>query len=255
MPTRSGKYPLTWLSGLAKAFWKTPVIWCLGFWRDMTGPVGYRGIAAAIAAYVGVYSIVEASHERQMNLAAFERNMFITMVESGNRGSFVAAMRKFGPVQTMSAYAEPALFEPWSWWKRSQPNIEPLHLWAVFRLLKCEAADCGTEGEYHRIDLLRADLKNSDLRDVGLYDSILSEADLEGADLEEANLGGADLYHANLRDANLKGANIAETGLGGADLRGAKGLTCDWLILARHWDLACRDAALACGESIFTCPD
>ena len=77
--------------------WKTLKAWGSGFWNDMAGPRGYRGIAVVIAAYIGLYSILEARHERQMNLAAFERNMFITMVESQNSSAFVAAMKNFGP--------------------------------------------------------------------------------------------------------------------------------------------------------------
>jgi hypothetical protein len=95
----------------------TTLLWC-GWWllwlpvrllrgwaRDaweMFERRGYLLIATLVAAYVGLYSVMEARHERQANRALFERANFMTMVASGHRGNFIAAMQTFGPVQTMT---------------------------------------------------------------------------------------------------------------------------------------------------------
>ena len=220
--------------------WKTLKAWGSGFWNDMAGPRGYRGIAVVIAAYIGLYSIVEARHERQMNLAAFERNMFITMVESQNASAFVAAMKNFGPVQTMSAYNEPSLFAPWDWWEKTNPNIEPLYLWAVHRLSNCTPEVCSISGTY-RIDLTGADLKGAVLFKVDLSRSNLLLADLREAILIETNLEGATLLGADLRNSKLlitrlksaefgvpyiRSPSSANSSLRYTDLRGAEGLSC-----------------------------
>jgi hypothetical protein len=90
---------LTWPFRL---FWG----WVQDAWRSFQRK-GYLLIATCIAAYMGLYSIMEARHERQANRALFERANFITMVASGNRGTFIAAMKTFGPVQTMTVPHDP----------------------------------------------------------------------------------------------------------------------------------------------------
>ena len=75
-------------------------------------------------------------------------------------------------------------------------------------------------------DGVRADLSNTDLRNVNLHNLNLSFADLScsnltGADLSHANLTGADLRHANLRRADLTGADLSHANLTGAYLTGA----------------------------------
>jgi len=63
--------------------------------------------------------------------------------------------------------------------------------------------------------------------------------------LSQANLSGANLEGANLFKAMLDGAD-----LGGAFLNGAQFLNCAQLVVARNWQSAFRDEALACGASI-----
>lgn len=214
MPKSLGKQLLVMLS-----------TWGRGLWNDLTGPVGYRGIALLIAAYVGLYSIMEARHERQINLAAYERNMLITLVSSGNRGSFVAAMKNFGPVQTMTIFTEPLLFEPWNWFEKTRPNVKPLHLWAQHRLKLCTLDECGsfneTPANTHKIDLSRANLRESTLADVDLSRSVMFLADLWRANLREADLHQSSLRLASFKEANLSGSNLRGVDLRGADLRGA----------------------------------
>ena len=297
MLKRCGTILLFWLIAFAKGIANTPLNWCLGLWNDMTSPVGYRGIVVVIAAYVGVYSIMEASHERQMNLAAFERNMLITMVSSGNRSSFIAAMKNFGPTQNMTAYKEPSLLEPWSWWEETRPNVEPLALWAVHRLGSCTPDECGeTDDETAHVDReYRVDLNNANLQDsvlplvnlsrsslfavnlqnasllftslresdlsmsniqkadftmANLQSADLTSANLKDANLEKAKLQGADLGDANLEGANLEGANLEGANLWRANFTGVRGLQCNVLKAAEDWQMACRDAELACGADI-----
>jgi uncharacterized protein YjbI with pentapeptide repeats len=79
--------------------------------------------------------------------------------------------------------------------------------------------------------------------------------DLSGFDLSEADLRGTNLSGANLSGAHLDGANPFKAVLGGGDLagaflNGAQFLNCAQLVVARNWQSAFRDDALACGASI-----
>ena len=82
----------------------------------------------------------------------------------------------------------------------------------------------------------RADLSNTDLSGVYLWNANLIYANLSGAnlsnaglwnanltsaDLSNADLSGADLSNANLSGVNLSGANLSNTDLSNANLSGA----------------------------------
>jgi uncharacterized protein YjbI with pentapeptide repeats len=153
------------------------------------------------------------------------------MVASGNRGTFVAAMKTFGPVQTMAVPRNPELLALSRWFKQEKPNEEPLHMWAFSFFPLCTPEACGNpdaQPKPWRIDLVRADLDDSYLLDVNLRDANLynaglrganlSEADLRGADMTFAILIGADLTGADLRGAWLRGADLSDADLRGADL-------------------------------------
>ena len=213
----AGRFIWRWLRGL----------W-LGFWADLTGPLGYRVCALIIGAYVGLFAVMEARHERQMNRALYERSTFITMVSSGNRGAFIAAMMGFGPVQTISVFSEPFPLKPWTWLKKERPNMLPLRRWATARLPSCIADECGhsKKDKSYRVDLRQANLQSAELQGVDL-----SKSDLTGADLRKVNLRWADLREARLRLSNLSGsdlkpaflqkANLERANLGEADLQNA----------------------------------
>ena len=94
-----------------------------------------------------------------------------------------------------------------------------------------------------------------DLSRAGLRGLDLSGFDLSQADLRQADLRGTNLSHANLSRAHLDGANFFKAVLDGANLtgaflNGAQFLNCAQLIVARNWQSAFRDNALACGAAI-----
>jgi uncharacterized protein YjbI with pentapeptide repeats len=94
-----------------------------------------------------------------------------------------------------------------------------------------------------------------DLSRAGLRGLDLSGFDLSQADLRQADLRGTNLSQANLSRAHLDGVNFFKAVLDGADLAGAflyeaQFLNCGQLIVARNWQSAFRDDALACGASI-----
>ena len=94
------------------------------------------------------------------------------------------------------------------------------------------------------------DLSRAGLRGLDLSGFDLSRVDLRGADLRGTNLNGANLSGAHLEDANL-----FKTVLDGADLADAffyraQFLNCAQLVVARNWQSAFRDNALACGAAI-----
>jgi uncharacterized protein YjbI with pentapeptide repeats len=67
----------------------------------------------------------------------------------------------------------------------------------------------------------RADLHDTDLRDLDLSDARLRDADLAGACLSGGRLRGIGLHRACLRDASLTHTHLREADLRGADLRHA----------------------------------
>jgi uncharacterized protein YjbI with pentapeptide repeats len=94
------------------------------------------------------------------------------------------------------------------------------------------------------------DLSRAGLRGLDLSGFDLSEANLQGADLRGTNLSGANLSGAHLDGANFFKGMLDGADLDGAFLNGAQFLNCAQLIVARNWQSAFRDDALACGASI-----
>ncbi len=129
-------------------FWQTLRLWFVDARKYIKEPAGYRVVVPAIitfvGAYFGLYAIMEARHERRLNRAAFERSTFTALVTSNNLGSFIAAMKRFGPIQTMAVPPEPRILEPWSWWgEASQPNMGPLNSWVRHFFPLCTPQHCG----------------------------------------------------------------------------------------------------------------
>ncbi len=202
-------------------------IWMRHLRKDLIGPHGYRTwivvLTTAIAAYFGAYAVLESRHDRQLNRALFERNNFINMVTSGNRGTFLAAMVTFGPIQTISIPSEPPIFCPWRWFEVEMPNVVPLQRWAQNYFGQCTAEMCGIvddDGGY-RIDLLGANFSNAILPKALLAGSRLMNADLRAASFSGAILNGANLLGADLRGASLESVHLGMARLDGADLRNA----------------------------------
>lgn len=202
-------------------------IWMHHLARDLFGPYGYRTwiivLTTVTTAYFGAYAIIESRHDRQLNRALFERNTFITMVTSENRGTFLAAMENFGPIQTIATPSEPSIFCPLRWFRTEMPNVEPMRRWAQNYFGQCKAEKCGIVDDNggYRIDLLGANFANAILPKIQLSKSRLMNADLRGANLQGAFLSGSNLLHADLRGADLKNAHLNSAGLDGADLRKA----------------------------------
>lgn len=69
-----------------------------------------------------------------------------------------------------------------------------------------------------KIDLVRANFKDKDLRDTNLENAQMEGANLENAALQRANLAGADLRGARLMRALVQGANLHRAMLTGANL-------------------------------------
>ena len=202
------------------------------FWADLTGPHCYRvWIVTAVTlmgAYFGLYAVIEARHDRQMNESLFERSVFVALASSGVRGDFIAAMKTFGKTQNMEIYATPGLRKPTAWWNKEQPNRNSLWHWARDRLEWCENTLCGD----------------------GQFRIVLRNADLRKAKLEDVDLNSSDLRNADLREADLYGVNFDDADLERTDLRAVKGLVCYDLKKANNWQETFRDEELACEAEI-----
>lgn len=239
--------------------------WISGLRADLTGANAHRTwitvITAAVTSYFAIFAVFESRHDRQMNLALYERNAFLTMVSAGNDDEFVAAMQNFGGIQSIEVQANPSILMPWKWLDTIAPNRELLQRWAQYRLGRYDRSKYGESGYAHRIglmyanfsnatlstpppsridlsniDFLGADFSDADLRwslldgsrlsganfsGANLVSSILRDSILAGADLSQANLEGALLHGSSLLQANLSGANLSEADLSETDLNGA----------------------------------
>jgi hypothetical protein len=206
-----------YLPRAALAIIDLPARWLMSLLDALISDKGYITAGSIIAAYLAVFGLIDTKSTQEETRASVERSLFITLVSAGNAQSFVAAMKTFGPVQTMRITDHPDLFRPWEWGNRSQPNLEPLGHWADARLPACSPKDCSLDPA-HRIDLSGADLTGASLADSNLTNANLSGVNLIGADLTLADLTGADLTDADLTGANLTGANLTDAYLTNATL-------------------------------------
>ncbi len=75
---------------------------------------GYLIFVTIAGAYVGLYAIFEARHERQLNRALFAQNRFMTLAASGNPGGLNAALAEYETLKDMDVLDEPGF---WRFWK------------------------------------------------------------------------------------------------------------------------------------------
>jgi hypothetical protein len=213
--------PFRWLASLGDLL----VHWWIGFLKSLRSEKGYLTVASIVAVYLAIFGLIDNKSTQEETRASVERSVFMTLTAGGKAADFVAAMRTFGPVQTMAVTAHPDLFRIWTWRQTSRPNLEPMWQWAFARLGACKPNECSLNGET-RIDLSRAVLSGATLNAVNLHCTRLAEAALSAAQLFGADLSGADLrfailFGANLAAANLAGARLTNAMLVGADLGGA----------------------------------
>jgi len=217
-------WPLRWSLRGVMGISSVLLGWISGAWESFLGKHGYKAIVALVAAYIGLYAILEVRHELRANRASFKLATFMSMVSSTNPGSFISAMTDFGPLQNMQVPSKPEFLEPWKWFgEQDLPNKKPLKIWARHFLKHCKAERCGDSEEYPeiRIVLAGAVLSEADLRGSKLHEADLSRAKLNEADMRGADLRWADLSSAHMRNAKLSGADLRESRLRGADMRGA----------------------------------
>jgi hypothetical protein len=198
-----------------------PIRWAMHFADAVIGDRGYFAVGTLLAVGLALYGLFDTKATQEETHASVERSIFMTLVSSGNAASFVAAMKEFGPIQTMPVTRHP-WFEFWEWGRTYPPNRDPMWRWAVERLRLCgdkNAKDCSLDDA--RIDLRFADLSGAYLTHANLSGATLRRADLSGADLNLAVLNGADLTDADLRLADLTGADLKGADLSGAKLSGA----------------------------------
>lgn len=211
-------------------------IWIKSGWESLIGPKGYLIIPTIIASYIGAYTIVEAMHARSLNYSSFERSTFMTLVSSGNKASFISAMKYFGDVQTIKVKKEPEIFNATSWLETNQPNLKPMWRWCLQYLEQCDALNCGDMKNNIRIDLSQArmneamligvNLNHSNLYKAWLINTDLSESNLSSSYLNEAYLNGVILEDADLRNAKFEytiliGGNLEDANAEGASFKGA----------------------------------
>ncbi len=120
--------------------------------------------------------------------------------------------------------------EAWNAWRKENPKVKPNFYRAKLvdsNLIGVNLHDSNLSfaqlGRYFCpepgvVELIGANLSDSNLIGANLNSAYLMGTDLRGADLYRANLRGADLYRANLRRANLMEANLSEATLLKADL-------------------------------------
>jgi hypothetical protein len=196
-----------------------PARWLMDLCDAVSGNRGYLAVGSVLAAYLAAFGLIDTRSTQEETRASVERSLFITLVSSGNAASFIAAMKDFGPIQTMPATERPSLLKFWQWGRTQQPNREPMWHWAGWRLTECkkEVKDCSLKAEL-RLDLGDANLSKAQLSGANLIDANLSGANLIDANLIDANLRRANLIDANLSSAILRYANLIDANLSGANL-------------------------------------
>lgn len=252
-----------WLASVARVvllILDAPVRWVMHFADAVISNKGYVPVGSVLAVYFFVFGLIDAKSTQEETRASVERSVFMTLVSSGNAPSFVAAMKDFGPIQTMRVTEHPSWFKFWDWGRTYQPNHVPMWHWANTRLGLCkkELKDCSLRDDT-RLDLSGADLGGADLRGAHLDGADLTNAVLDrwtqldgaylsDADLHDTPLNGAHLKSADLTGAHLNGAFLLDAVLTGADLTGAH------LDGQRQLDQACgTDAMLPPGLTLKPC--
>ncbi|GAB5491050.1 MAG: pentapeptide repeat-containing protein [Phototrophicaceae bacterium] len=124
--------------------------------------------------------------------------------------------------------------EIWNQWRKSNPDIL-VNLMnadlrgADLRELNLKGASLNgallslaslTDANLNGVDLSRALLIDADLKGVDLSRALLIDADLSGAELVDANLNHAQLIRTFLHNADLTGASLTRVDLTGANLTG-----------------------------------
>jgi uncharacterized protein YjbI with pentapeptide repeats len=249
-----------WPVRLLVAVLDVPIRWLASGIDTLISDRGYITAGSIGAVYLAVFGLIDAKSTQEQTRASIERSLFMTLVSSGNPASFVSAMKAFGPTQTVLATRHPEPLEFWGWNGKTQPNMEPMHLWAASADLSGSDLRGANLRETHleNVHLRGANLSGANLSDATLSDANLSDATLttlrgpyligatlsdanlsdatlsdatgntylrgaklRGANLESADLSGASLERAHLENANLENANLHGANLSGVDLRGA----------------------------------
>jgi len=117
----------------------------------------------------------------------------MTLVSSGNKASFISAMKYFGDAQNIKVRKEPEILNPNTWFGTYQPNQLPMWRWCRQYLSQCNTISCGDREGKYRIDL----------SEVRMDFSMLIGIDFHKADMHKSSLIRADLTESNLDEANL----------------------------------------------------
>ncbi len=131
-----------------EVFWWHRVLVVLTQWfADMHGymksPAGWLAIGVIVAAYVGLYAIGEARHERQMSRALFEQNRFMTLAASGSPGGLNAALAEYQTLKTKRVSKSPNVFFLWTWFQTERVNEDALNRWTKRFFAGCPKDWCG----------------------------------------------------------------------------------------------------------------
>lgn len=215
------------------AFWRYSGLAMVGGWLAsiygyVTGPDGWRAVGVIIGAYIGLYAIMEAQHERQMNRVLFEQSRFMTLAASGSPGGLNAALAEYQTLKAREVLKSPDIWRAWTWAETERVNEDALNRWAKRFFAGCPESWCGQgldltvlrKGELGGADLRGAQLQRVFLSQAQLQTTDFSHAQLQNADLSQAQLQNADLSFVNLQNADLGEAQLQDVDLSSAQLQG-----------------------------------
>jgi hypothetical protein len=152
----------------------------------------------------------EALRAQNTAVQVYLDQMTTLMLEEGLRGADVDS-----EVRTIAQARTSAVLQA----------VEPENQRTLLQFLSDAGLVQRVDGNRPSISLDRADLSDTDLRNIVFSGSNLSLANLSNADLIEADPSHADLSNANLRRANLSDADLSGADLSRAKLGDAGGLT------------------------------
>src|SRR5262249_25153660 len=93
--------------------------WLMDIGDTLVGNRGYLFLGSVGAVALAFHGLFDTKATQEETRASLERSLFVTLVSSGNAASFVAAMKDFGPTQTIRATEHPSLLTPWRWGQTS----------------------------------------------------------------------------------------------------------------------------------------
>lgn len=197
--------------------------WISHLFASIASEKGYIVICSAISAYIAIYSLAVSKHERDYENANSYLGTFYYLVSGKDSSSFRTGLNYLSRAQLVKVNVEPTLSEWFNWFKKEQPNINDIELWAERTFRACTNDTCSIkEISEYRIDLAYLDFEGVSLPRVLLDSSHWTFVNASSANFLQANISSSAIYLSDFIGTDLSYATIINTTFRGSKLIGAK---------------------------------